>query len=428
MASAQNYNCFVPGAQPYFTNCDGYLRGIRIDSVTTYSDSTIYFPYHTARGIDYRRTGMLDTNGGSWVGQRVTRLNDGTFLFGTLLRDTFILKTQARMGDIWTAYSDSSSIFYRAQVVREDTLSFSGITDSVKTILIRAMNGSGVVPGLTADSLQIIISKNNGLVQVPDLYTFPYQASSYPFGFDYYFDAVLAGRATVPERLSFKRVAFSWPLWRDSYNWNTGDVYEQKHCETIRGMFNDCPYPFSHRFDSVTSKTPIAGGWQYTTTGWLMEQNGNVLGTPDAWYPYVVRPITGSITADGNPLFDTTRMPEEQGQPLLFYYSPGDTSKCITGDKYVTYTNEIRRNGTISTFVEGIQPVTTYKNGLGQVQWYTMGTALATDEIISNNLFYYRRGGVSCGRMVGTSLLAADNVTTLLPEFIVMSNGRNKIT
>ena len=71
-ANGQNYQCLQSGVKHYFTNSYGYLRGIRIDSVRTYADSVIYYPFHTPRGnfaASYMVT--LDSTGGSWLGKKV---------------------------------------------------------------------------------------------------------------------------------------------------------------------------------------------------------------------------------------------------------------------------------------------------------------------------------------------------------------------
>src|SRR3569833_4487661 len=79
-AHAQNYHCLQPGVIHYFTNGNGYLRGIRVDSTRTLSDTTVYYPFHTPRG-SYSGVTALDSNGGSWLGKRVLQKSDGTFFF-----------------------------------------------------------------------------------------------------------------------------------------------------------------------------------------------------------------------------------------------------------------------------------------------------------------------------------------------------------
>ena len=56
-----------------------------------------------------------------------------------------------------------------------------------KKILITAHNALGIVASDPVDSLQIFLSKNNGFVQVFDLFTFPYHGpdSVYAEGLDY---------------------------------------------------------------------------------------------------------------------------------------------------------------------------------------------------------------------------------------------------
>lgn len=132
---AQNYQCLQPGVKHYFTNGNGYLRGMRIDSVETQGDSTIYFPYHTPRGyLHSAPPSTLDSTGGSWLGKSVVQRADGTFLFDNLWHDTVVIKTQANVGDSWVFYHDTTTLFYQASLMAIDTMTVLGFVDSVKKI------------------------------------------------------------------------------------------------------------------------------------------------------------------------------------------------------------------------------------------------------------------------------------------------------
>ncbi len=130
--NAQNYQCLQAGVKHYFINGNGYLRGIRIDSVRTFGDTTIYYPFHTPR----LTSGIIDPNGGSWLGKRVLQLSDGTFVFDSYWNDSVIIKTKANVGDSWIFYRDSSHLYYKATVIANDTMTILSSLDSVKTIMI----------------------------------------------------------------------------------------------------------------------------------------------------------------------------------------------------------------------------------------------------------------------------------------------------
>src|SRR6185295_4526018 len=87
---AQNYQCLQSGVKHYFTNENGYLRGIRIDSARLSGTDSVFYPFHTGRNF----TGIVtDTNGSSWLGKKVIKQTDGTFFFRNYASDTVIVKT-----------------------------------------------------------------------------------------------------------------------------------------------------------------------------------------------------------------------------------------------------------------------------------------------------------------------------------------------
>lgn len=185
-AHGQPYSCFRPDLKQYYTNSNHYLRGMRIDSVRTFPDHTIYYPFHTKRGR--YNTGSvsmeLDTAGGSWLGRMIVAKNDGTFLFDNIWGDTIRLETQAEPGESWMFYEDTSDIYYLANVMSKSTKVIYGVVDSVKKIRITAYSrATSMAVSDPADGLFLTISKNFGFYDVFDLYLFPhrYVSSSAPY-------------------------------------------------------------------------------------------------------------------------------------------------------------------------------------------------------------------------------------------------------
>ncbi len=209
--NAQNYQCLQSGVKHYFINGNGYLRGIRIDSVKTFGSTTFYYPFHTRRG-SYDGTPytmpLLDSNGGSWLGKKVQQLSDGTFIFDSYWNDSVIIKTQANIGDSWILYSDTSNLWYKATLIGIDTMTVLGTVDSIKKILVTAQNPSGIVTSDPLDSFQIFLGKNHGFVQVFDLYTFPYHKpdSVYRVGLDFFLDRSTLTNVFVNQYLWTKKI------------------------------------------------------------------------------------------------------------------------------------------------------------------------------------------------------------------------------
>lgn len=279
----QNYQCLQSGVKHFFMNGNGYLRGIRIDSVQTSGDTIVYYPFHTPRGAYDIGSSMvmpvLDPNGGSWLGKRVLQLSDGTFIFDSYWNDSVIIKTQANIGDSWVFYKDSSSLYYKATMLANDTMTILGVPDSVKTILITANNTSGIVTSDPLDSFQVILSKNNGFVQVFDLYTFPYHKpdSIYRLGLDFFLDRSTcttyninnnAGIPIAPNQTItlFTLTDFINPNEQQLNNWNVGDVIESSSAFGSI-MPYDPAYVIYTLMDTVASKVISGDAAIYTING-----------------------------------------------------------------------------------------------------------------------------------------------------------------
>ena len=311
LCRAQNYQCLQSGVKHYFINGNNYLKGIRIDSVKTFADSTIYYPFHTPRGSYTTPPFTLDNNGGSWLGKRVLQLNDGTFIFDSYWNDSVIIKTQANVGENWVFYSDVSSLYYKATVVAIDTMTVLSSIDSVKIILITSENGIGPVHTDPVDSFRIILSKANGFVQIFDLFTFPYHKPDSLFrpGLDYFLDRSNMqyydiGAVYPPNKIYsiFALTNFINPTQEQLYDWGLGDNYRYSQCSSTPF---DCGYSGPYFYDTISSKTTLAHSITYSN---------------------------GITTNDSTLLLDS--MPEE-AQNNLYYYFPSNTSFCLTSPSYI---------------------------------------------------------------------------------------------
>jgi hypothetical protein len=392
LGRAQNWQCLQPGVKRYFTNSNGYLRGIRIDSVKTYADSVVYYPFHTPRGAYDTMSlfmPLLDSSGGSWLGKKVKKISNGIFVFDSYWGDSVIIKTQAAPGDSWIFYSDAGSLFYRADVIGLDTMTVLGVLDSVKTIMITARNSSGIVTGDPVDSFRIILSKNEGFVQVFDLYTFPYHKpdSSFRSGLDFFLDrssTVVAwminssgGNPPGIDVTLFRLTNFINPNQQQLGNWNVGDVFESCHSGGGLRVYT------SYYLDTIVNKSISGHLINYFYSG--LEY--------DAYYPFRLTGTSGSFTLSDAvyPVIDTDLMPEEKyiaHYACYYFYFPGDTSHCMNTPAYkkipIFYSNGMG----------AVTEDTVYKYGVGQVHYYHYD---GDPWILQNDLFYYVQSGLGCG-------------------------------
>ena len=187
--NAQNYQCLQSGVKQYFTNNNGYLRGIRIDSVRAVGSDSVFYPFHTFRfkpNVMYGgyTPAIPDTVEGSWLGNKVIMQPNGTFLFDNMGSDTVIIKTQAHLSDTWIFYNDTTNIYYTATITAIDTMTVLGTLDTVKTIKLNAYSSGVLNSADPINNFEIKLSKHQGFVQVFDLYTFPYH---FGLNTDYFF-------------------------------------------------------------------------------------------------------------------------------------------------------------------------------------------------------------------------------------------------
>lgn len=399
---AQNYQCLQSGVKHYFTNNNGYLRGIRIDSVKTYADSTVYYPFHSERGsydiAAFNPRSSLNPNGGSWLGSRVMQLNGGTFVFDSYWNDSVIIKTQANVGDTWTFYSDTSMLYYKATVTAIDTMTVLSAADSVKYILITAHDTSGTVATDPVDSFTIILSKNHGFVQVFDLYTFPYHKPDSVFraGLDFILDRSTANYTNIQGSAPlmpdanvsiFKLVNFIAPNDQQLYNWNTGDIIESAHTYGTAPIVGTSTTDFI--LDTVYAKV---------TSGALI--NYTMGGTPyNCTHSEPCSLITNagsySISNGHYSIIDTSFMPEETNFANYIFYYPQDASNCLVSPKYIlvpaTYNSPVSLDFTWEYAI--------YKMGVGKTYFYHFDDepSYETDNIVYSNI-----NGVPCGTPLDT--------------------------
>ena len=429
---AQNYQCLQSGVKHYFINGNGYLRGIRIDSVKTFADSVVYYPYHTPRGPynGHTTSARLDSTGGSWLGKKVLQLTDGTFIFDSYWGDSVVIKTQAIVGDNWIFYNDSGNVYYKATVISKDTMTVLSTLDSVKSIMVNAFNDSGMVTSDPVDSFKIILSKNHGFVQVFDLYTFPYHKpdSAYRSNLDFYLDKASTkareaygevGYAPNVAHSIFNLVSLINPTYQQLYNFSVGDAYEYKECLLTDGFACDFVYMgiagenSFYEMDSITEKITSGINTKYHFDGSASQ--------PNPFYRhYAVDSGVASITLGDKLLLDTLLMPEEYKSDNVYYFLPNDTSYCVQSPYYEIVPSYL--HGVMPPFYfEGPVYDTAYKLGIGQVNCYYKGTSASYFQVKSSELVYYKNSSFSCGTFHKLpnsvkSIAAADHKIQLYPN------------
>lgn len=425
MMHAQNYGCLQPGEQPWFTNGDAYLRGMRIDSTKTEGLNTVYYPYRTARALtgNFHYGFELDSNGGSWLGKRVVAQPDGMWQFDNLWDDTLFINTAALPGESWTFYNDTSLYSYTATMVALDTATILGTLDSVKKIVIQA--DSAGLPN-EADFVQgwtILLSKNHGFVQVFDLYTFPYHKANgrWNKGTDYFIEmmhGVLAvGDEAPPEinyidldsnKLNFHRVDFHNPTYKELYDFEVGDIFENKKVNNYDYYSSGINFTQYLEIDTITEKMETPETVTYTYK--YQKGSQHVIAGPSGGSTTYGAPNSGSasLVYDNSLLFNLYKMPEEWGAPYSYYTflpAAGDSTPC---DRAVysqhTVTVELAAIGfPANVQVDNYQK---YASGFGLIddyyQHYNFGFS---EHLQTSQMIYASKSGTYCfGSMLAANL------------------------
>lgn len=320
-AQGQDYRCIIPAKRQYFNNNEGYLRAIRIDSVRSYADSTVYFPFQTIRtppGSTVRDTG------GCWIGARVVEHPDST-CFETMWGNDLTIHTQATVGDTWILYEDTSRVYYEALLTSINEVSTSGITDTMKLITIKAFNrDTGFIPSDPANNLRISISKRHGLYEAFDFYLFPHRLVCPYMGCigylvsDYYF------RRCGSQQ--FNAVTINRETNQDLYNYNVGDVISYiTYCAPLAS--GNIEYIEKVISKDISSPYDIV----YTTSG---KRKNNCGTDPSAFSVAESGQIIHADTSLINFIDTTHEMPEEVGMWSLLYYKEDDSSNCLKSPTY----------------------------------------------------------------------------------------------
>lgn len=406
-ALAQNYQCVHPGVKRYYTNSGHYLRGMRIDSVKQVGNASMLYPFYSPRGkYGLNQTPpYLDSTGGSWLGKTITILPDGTHWFANSWGDTVVVKAQATLFEKWKLYTDSSAIWYEAEVVAIDTATVLGMNDSVKVIAVTAYDNNGMI-NTPASGARIVISKYNGFAEVPDIYMFPYHEkgkTTYAQEYDYFLDRYGQYMNGVS---NFKPVQFVNATRKEIYDFEVGDVFltEATHMALIE-----------YHLDSVISKMANGNGVTYVYSRRSMKRN-RALPPPASDWVYSSSLHTGS--ANDAYIMSTDLMPEEWGNPMSYYYNPNDMELCSRGRSYSVIDNFINYNiGVINTF-EPCGKGSTQKTGFGMTNYFECFNPPV--DVFQEQLIAVVKNGKECGANIKATLgvqdISFDYKTRIFPN------------
>jgi hypothetical protein len=334
----------------------------------------------------------------------VTIKDNGLNEFINKMGDTISIKTNANLGDKWIAFALQDSLTIEATVLSHDTLTFIGVTDSVKTIGFQAYNNSMNQLDLEINDMQLQISKLYGFVKTFNFYLFPYFQVDYPT--ERFEEYNLIG-------LSNPKVGINNLTWFEVNDFQVGDelhVLHESSCWYGDGYgsatTNKAIYKYLERTDYSDSIVYRYSRRQSISTTW----------TDSSDFKYYEDTLTQTIKPDS--LFDML-----PGEPIVTdfetynYYMTNESPVSKTNPKsYETF--EFSGDTCWQMIIaDGCLPDNKYVKGLGG-PYYSCTNAFCLGGA-ERKLVYYKKSGVSWGSpliVTGISDNTLANNITIYPN------------
>jgi hypothetical protein len=383
----QHYQTIGSNRIAYFDNEYGNIKCIRIDSVKHQQVDSVLFPFATIQKLDYE---CFSPFVASWIGKSITIKDNGLNEFNNKTGNTISIKTNANLGEKWIAFVLPDSLTIEATVLSHDTLTFIGITDSVKTIGFQSYdkNMNKINKGL--NGMQLQISKNYGFVKTFNFYLFPDLQADYPIEKFEEYDLI---------GLSNPKVGVNNLTWFEVNDFQVGDelhILDESVCRNIEYGYaktNKAIYRYLERNDYPDSIVYRYARKQSIYTNWF--DSSSFL-----YYDDTLKTVIKS-----NSLFD--KLP---GEPIVIdnaafnYYMTNESplSKTYPGNNE----NFMFRGDSCWTMViaDGCLTADKYIMGLGGPYYSCTHTFCWGGE--ERKLVYYKKGDITWGSPLEISGIA----------------------
>lgn len=156
------------------------VLGLKCDSVQGTLSDTAFFPYRTIKAVLPADSACsVDPNYPIWAGRKIVIDNNNLHKWQTITGDSVKIKSQTQIGDTQLIYLYPNNNKIIAIHSSNALLTFAAITDSVKYYTMQILNLSNNVVAGYWNGKKIIISKNNGVVQMPKILNFPVDTSMF---------------------------------------------------------------------------------------------------------------------------------------------------------------------------------------------------------------------------------------------------------
>lgn len=207
---SQNYRMLNANSEYFFQVIgnnwpyNDVILGLKCDSTRGSSSDSIYFPYRTlAQVLPSYVACNMDPNYPIWAGLQIDIDTNNIHRWQTYSGDSLVIKSQTPISDTQMIYLFPNGNKIIAVHSSNSFMTFANVTDSVENYTMQIFSSANIPISGYWNGKQIIISKNNGVVQMPPILNFPN-------------DTIL-----------FYRVAAKRLKYADLYPWQPGDVLDE---------------------------------------------------------------------------------------------------------------------------------------------------------------------------------------------------------
>ncbi len=317
--NAQSWSPAVEGKKKFYTNGFHYLRMMMYDSVITNGTEKYFYPFKTWRGSpcqDYWEIETFDSNGASWWGKEIVITDTGASLFYNYDNEMIELKHLSDIDDEWVLFhSDSLNIVYHAKITALDTMTIQGMLDSIKMIKITTLDKNNNPIADSLDGLELILSKEHGLIRTLDWYMFPYRTDSFykPSSIDcYYMQMLKDGQIynVQTKGLIFNLVDLKSTSMAEMYDYEIGEVLHWQN------MWYWAPSQFNYTYwaHKVVEKK-FSDSFVYYT--YIELTSGDTTYSSHSKYDFAIDSIT---------FLPEKNLPDHAN--VIYYFNPKDSSFC----------------------------------------------------------------------------------------------------
>ena len=383
---ANDYQIISSGRIAYFSNYNNSVNSIRIDSVKFQSDSILYPFTNFQQNRDYSYSPDVS----SWIGKRIIIKENGINQIINRDNDTITINTLAKIGDMWTFFKSSDTLIIIASVSSIDTMSFAEISDTVKTIQLKAFDKDMNQIESDINNLEIIISKNYGFVKIPGLYYFPEYIKDYSSNLIEY---DLVG-------MSNPKFGIQNLTWFDVNDFQVGDELHVEQDSII--SYDNLGNSFSEKILSIykyMNRIDYPDSIIYT---YSLTQSKEIIVNNSSTNEYLEDTVTVTIKPD--PIFD--KLP---GEPIIkedYGYNNYMFNDSILTKINPGYGNCLDYNSTYSKWSEiiydGYNRVDKFLKGLSG-PYFDITSVPLLMSMSFRKLVYYKKGDIIWGNPLSIS-------------------------